>query len=72
MEKLLCFALLLGERTAGTLDVRAGPSMAALEKRDSGPDVDGLFVSAFEVVIQPGKQKPLDQRIAIRIGGPTR
>jgi hypothetical protein len=44
--------------------------MAALQKRHSGPDIDGLLVPAFEVVVKSGKQEPFDQRIAIRIGGP--
>ena len=70
MQQLVRFPLLLGQRTAGALDIRAGASMATLEKRHPRPDIDGLFVSAFEVVVEPGKEQPLDQRIAIRVGGP--
>ena len=70
MQRLVRFPLLLGKGAASALDVRASPSMAALEKRHPGPDIDGLFVLAFEVVLEPGKEEPLDQRIAIRVGGP--
>ena len=70
MQQFLRFPLLLGKRTASALDVRTGPPVAALEKRHPGPDIDGLFVSAFEVVVETGQQEPFDQRIAIRVGGP--
>ena len=44
--------------------------MAALEERHTRPDVHRLFESPFEVVVEPGEEKPLDQRLAIRrIGG---
>ena len=59
----------LRERASRPFDVRASTAMATLEERDPGPDVDGLFVLPFEVVVEPGKQEPLDQRVAIRLGG---
>ena len=70
MQQFVRLPLPLGQRPAGAFDIRAGAPMAALEEGDPRPDVDGLLVSAFEVVVEPGQEQPLDQRIAIRIGGP--
>ncbi len=69
VQQFVRLPLSLGKRATRPLDVRAGAPVAALEKRHPGPDVDCLFVLSFEIVVQAGKEKPLDQRIAIRLSG---
>ena len=69
MQQFVRFPLPFGERSACPLDICARAAVAALEKRHTRPDVHGLFESPFEVVVEPGEEKPLDQRLAIRVGG---
>jgi hypothetical protein len=41
--------------------------VVALEEHHSRPHVDGAFVLAGEIVVEPGEEKLLDARLAIRI-----
>jgi hypothetical protein len=68
VHEFFILALPLGLGTARALDVRAGTTVAALEKRDTRPDVDRFFVFACELVIQARQQELLDARLAVRIG----
>ena len=65
MQQLVRLALALGLRAPRTIDVRAGPRVAAIEKQDARPDVNGLFVIAGEVSIQTDEQELLDPRVAL-------
>src|SRR6185436_15232986 len=65
MQQLVRLALALGLRAARTIDVRAGTRVAAIEKQDARPDVNGLFVIAGEVSIQTDEQELLDSRVAL-------
>ena len=57
MQQFLALALTLRLRPAGTFDVRASPAVPSLEERDAGPDVDGFFVAAGEIAIEPGQEE---------------
>ena len=65
MQQLVGLALALGLRAPRTIDVRAGPRVAAIEKQDARPDVNGLFVIAGEVSIETDEQELLDSRVAL-------
>jgi hypothetical protein len=39
--------------------------VTTLEERDTGPDVDGLFVTAAEVLIETGQEQLLDASSAV-------
>ena len=65
----LGFALALGERAAGALDVRARPGMAAIEEEHAAPHLDRVLELAREVPIEPGEQQLLDARVVRRRGG---
>jgi hypothetical protein len=68
VEQRFCFALPFCLRAPGALDVRAGAGVAPVEKKRTGPDVDGLVKLSGKVVIEPGKQELLDLRIAFSPG----
>ena len=56
-------ALLLGLRAAGAIDVGARAIVVAIEEQHAGPEVDGRFELAREIVIEPGDQEMLDPRV---------
>jgi hypothetical protein len=68
VQQLLGFALPLGDRGAGAVNVRAGPVVIAVEKHDTRPDVDRLLVVSGEVVIEAGNEKFFDARGALGVG----
>ena len=65
MDQFFRLAVLLGERTAGALDVRARLAVRTIEEQHPRPDVDGELVAACEVMIEPDEQQFLDSRVAI-------
>jgi len=67
VDELLGFALAFRDGAARALDVGTRPRVAAIEKEDARPDVDGQLVFAGEVVIQPAEQQLLDPRVAIAL-----
>jgi hypothetical protein len=44
VQQLLAFALALGERPTGSLDISPGARVAAIEKQHPGPDADRQLV----------------------------
>ena len=63
MDEGLGDALLLGLRAARAIDVSAGPIVAAIEEQHAGPEIDGLFELAREIVIETRDEEILDSRL---------
>jgi hypothetical protein len=53
LQEFVGLALTLGERRPRAVDVRPGPRMRAIEEQHARPDVNGFFVFAREVLIEP-------------------
>jgi hypothetical protein len=60
-------ALTFGLRAARAIDVSTRPIVGAIEKQHPGPEVDGLFEFAGEVVIEAGHEQMLDPRFVCRL-----
>jgi hypothetical protein len=65
VNQFLTFALTLGNRAAGSLNVRARPSMAAVDEQGTRPNVNGEFVLASKVVIKSAQQQLFETCFAI-------
>jgi hypothetical protein len=76
-DQFFPFALALGDGAARPLDVRARLCMAAIQKQDASPDIDGEFVLTSEVMIQTDEEQLFDSGVTFPIrrvpgGGPIR
>src|ERR1043166_8274093 len=52
LEHLVGMSLTLGKRRPCPIDIRAGTGMRSIEEQNARPDVDRVFVSAFEVPVE--------------------
>ena len=59
-------ALAFGLRAARAIDVGTRPIVGPIEKQHAGPEIDGLFEFAGEVVIETGHEQMLDPRFLCR------
>ena len=62
LQQFLAFALTLGDRAAGALDVRAGARVRPIKKEDTGPDADCELVLSAEIMVEAGEEEFLDSR----------
>lgn len=73
MEDRFGLALPLRLCATGSLDIRACSTVMTVEEQNAGPQVDGLFVVAGEVLIETREQQLLDSCVpfgaAQRLGG---
>ncbi len=65
VDEGLHFALPFGDEAARPIDIGLGAGVAAVEKRDAGPDVDRLIEAAGEILVEAGEQQLLDAAFAI-------
>ena len=70
------FALPLGLRAAGAVDVGPGAIVGAIEEQHARPDVDRLVEPAGEILVEPRHQQLLDAALPLdvrqRLGGRAR
>jgi hypothetical protein len=67
MEQFVGFAMTLGERTPGALDVGASAIVMTLEEHDACPDADRVLIMAGKVVIEPEEQQLFDSRLTVGV-----
>ena len=58
-------ALAFRDEAARAIDIGLGAGVAAVEKRDPGPDVDGVIEAAGEILVEAGEQQLLDAALAL-------
>jgi hypothetical protein len=63
VDERLGLPLPLGLCAPGAFDVGPGPIVMPVEEQHTGPDVDGRFEVAGEVLIQAGNEELLDARV---------
>ena len=67
VEQLLGFALPLGQRAPGALDVGARPRVLAIQEQRARPDVDRLGVVERKILIEAAEKQALDLGSAFRV-----
>ena len=65
MQHRFRLPLQLGLRTARAIDIGPRPIVMPIEEQDARPEVDGLFVLAEEILVEPGKKQLLDAGITL-------